>query len=78
MFVYIYLKICFRSGKDYTFNDKVFESEINLKIKETDEFYSKMLFKEALRTGFFELQATRDKYRELSLLDGMHVDLILR
>lgn len=37
-----------------------------------------MLFKEALRTGFFEFQATRDKYRELSLLDGMHVDLILR
>lgn len=36
-----------------------------------------MLFKEALRTGFFELQAARDKYRELSL-DGMHADLMLR
>ncbi|KAF7287224.1 hypothetical protein GWI33_002043 [Rhynchophorus ferrugineus] len=67
-----------RSSKEKTFNDEVFESEINMKIKETDEFYNKMLFKEALRTGFFELQATRDKYRELSLLDGMHVDLILR
>ncbi|KAL1506028.1 hypothetical protein ABEB36_005464 [Hypothenemus hampei] len=67
-----------RSGKNYTFNDKVFESEINLKIKETDDFYTKMLFKEALRTGFFELQAARDKYRELCLLDGMHIDLILR
>ncbi|XP_066146894.1 leucine--tRNA ligase, cytoplasmic [Euwallacea fornicatus] len=67
-----------RSDKNYSFNDKVFESEINLKIKETDDFYGKMLFKEALRTGFFELQATRDKYRELCLLDGMHVDLVLR
>lgn len=61
-----------------TFNDTVFESEINLKIKETDEFYVKMLFKEALRTGFFELQAARDKYRELSALEGMHVNLVLR
>lgn len=67
-----------RSTKARTFNDSVFESEINLKIKESDDFYNKMLFKEALRTGFFELQAARDKYRELSLLDGMHVDLIMR
>lgn len=55
----------------------MFQSEINLKIKETDEFYGKMLFKEALRTGFFELQSVRDKYRELCL-DGMHADLIVR
>lgn len=48
-----------------------------MKIKETDEYYGKMLFKEALRTGFFELQAARDKYRELCL-DGMHCDLIFR
>lgn len=36
-----------------------------------------MLFKEALRTGFFEFQAVRDKYRELTALDGMNVNLIL-
>ena len=36
-----------------------------------------MLFKEALRTGFFELQSVRDKYRELCL-DGMHADLVVR
>jgi len=52
-------------------------SEINLKIEETKENYNNMLFKEALRTGFFELQAARDKYRELSL-EGMHVDLIVQ
>lgn len=66
-----------RSGPRDTFNDQVFESEINLKIKETGEFYEKMLFKEALRTGFFELQAVRDKYRELTVLEGMNADLIL-
>nr|CAD7393182.1 unnamed protein product [Timema cristinae] len=37
-----------------------------------------MLFKEALKAGFFELQAVRDKYRELSLLSGMHRELIDR
>ncbi|CAG9765535.1 unnamed protein product [Ceutorhynchus assimilis] len=67
-----------RSDKNYTFNDKVFQSEMNLKIQETDDYYQKMLFKEALRTGFFELQAARDKYRELCLLEGMHQDLILK
>lgn len=40
-------------------------SEINLKIQQTGDFYEKTLFKEALRTGFFELQAARDRYREL-------------
>ncbi|VEN44598.1 unnamed protein product [Callosobruchus maculatus] len=70
-------KSSLRSGPLNSFNDPVFQSEMNMKIKETGEFYDKMLFKEALRTGFFEMQAIRDKYRELSL-DGMHIDLVLR
>lgn len=54
-------------------------SEMNLKVQETDENYKKMLFKEALRTGFFEMQAARDKYRELCQVGGgMHRDLIIR
>ena len=36
-----------------------------------------MLYREALKNGFFELQAARDRYRELSL-DGLHRDLIMR
>ncbi|XP_059482469.1 leucine--tRNA ligase, cytoplasmic isoform X2 [Neocloeon triangulifer] len=70
-------KASFRTGKADTFNDLVFASEMNLKIAETRDHFQNMLFKEALRTGFFELQAARDKYRELSH-DGMHSDLILR
>ncbi|XP_063905873.1 leucine--tRNA ligase, cytoplasmic [Zophobas morio] len=70
-------KQALRTGAASTFNDEVFQSEINLKIQETDDFYNKMLFKEALRTGFFELQSVRDKYRELCL-DGMHADLVVR
>ena len=51
---------------------------MNLKIKETGENYEKMLYKEALRTGFFELQAARDKYLQLCLLDGANWNLIMQ
>ncbi|KAK2588219.1 hypothetical protein KPH14_004254 [Odynerus spinipes] len=71
-------KNSFRQDQPNTFNDKVFESEMNLKIKETNENYSKMLFKEALRTGFYELQAARDKYLQLSALDGTNWSLIMK
>lgn len=70
-----------RNGPTDSFTDTVFMSEINLKIQQTGEYYEKLLFKEALRTGFFELQAARDRYRELCgnpELGGecMHKDLI--
>ncbi|XP_058822795.1 leucine--tRNA ligase, cytoplasmic [Topomyia yanbarensis] len=70
-------KFALRKGKQDDFNDAVFMSEMNLKTKETDEFYRKMLFKEALRTGFFEFQSARDKYREFCGSSGMHVDLVV-
>ncbi|XP_063989407.1 leucine--tRNA ligase, cytoplasmic [Diachasmimorpha longicaudata] len=68
----------FRKGEPNTINDQVFVSEMNLKIKETGEHFGKMLFKEGLRTGFFELQAARDKYLQLSALDGVHGGLIMK
>ncbi|KAL0884166.1 hypothetical protein ABMA27_016174 [Loxostege sticticalis] len=64
-----------RTG-DYNFHDKVFISEMNTKIGQTDDNYSKMLFKEALKSGFFELQAARDKYRELCADAGLHAGLV--
>ncbi|XP_011296656.1 leucine--tRNA ligase, cytoplasmic [Fopius arisanus] len=66
----------FRSGEANTFNDKVFVSEMNLKIRETGENYRRMVFKEALRTGFFELQAARDRYLLLGAIDGVHGGLL--
>lgn len=68
-----------RSGppESYTFNDKVFLSEINKSILETQAHYDAFLFKEALRTGFFEFQGKRDKYREVET-EGMHRDLVFR
>ncbi|XP_049764859.1 leucine--tRNA ligase, cytoplasmic [Schistocerca cancellata] len=70
------LKAELRDGEPDSFNDQVFLSEMNLKIKETENNYNRLLFKEALRTGFFELQAVRDKYRELTVMEGMHRGLI--
>ncbi|KAL3880632.1 hypothetical protein ACJMK2_032856 [Sinanodonta woodiana] len=61
----------------YTFNDKVFDSEINISIQETQKYYDEMKYKEALRTGFFEFQTIRDKYREVEV-EGMHRDLVFR
>ncbi|XP_073994755.1 leucine--tRNA ligase, cytoplasmic-like [Rhodnius prolixus] len=66
-----------RTGSKDTFHDRVFMSEINQKIIETDEFYEKMLFKEALRTGFFEMQSARDKYREMTSNIQMHEELVM-
>ena len=37
-----------------------------------------MLYKEALRTGFFELQSSKDKYLQLSALEGINLDLLMR
>lgn len=67
-------------GSESTFNDKVFESEINKSILETEAAFEGMLFKEGLRTGFFELQLSRDKYREMCLAteSQMREDLIFR
>lgn len=69
-------KTLLRKGPKDTFHDLVFISEMNLKTKETGEFFEKMVFKEALRSGFFEFQSIRDKYRELCGALGMHVDLV--
>ncbi|XP_032014135.1 leucine--tRNA ligase, cytoplasmic isoform X3 [Hylobates moloch] len=66
-----------RSGPANTFNDRVFASELNAGIIKTDQNYEKMMFKEALKTGFFEFQATKDKYRELAV-EGMHRELVFR
>ena len=41
---------------EYTYLDQVFESEINNAIKLTNHSYSRMLFREAMKTGFYDLQ----------------------
>lgn len=71
-------KLLFRTGPTDAFYDRVFISEMNFLMKETDENFNKILFKEALRTGLFEFQKARDTYRELCGGNNMHVDLIFQ
>ena len=61
-----------------TYSDKVFESEINRAIQVTKQHYDNMMFKEALKSGFFELQSARDRYREVSASESLHSGLIMR
>ncbi|CAM4671828.1 unnamed protein product [Leuciscus chuanchicus] len=66
-----------RTGPADTFNDRVFISEMNSSIIKTDQHYERMMYKEALKSGFFEFQAAKDKYRELAI-EGMHRDLVFQ
>ena len=61
-----------------TYADRVFESEINRAINVTKGHYEKMMFKEALKSGFFEFQSARDRYREVSSSEPLHFGLIMR
>ncbi|GIY96883.1 leucine--tRNA ligase, cytoplasmic [Caerostris extrusa] len=67
-----------RKTNEETFNDKVFSNEINHCIVESERNYEEMLYKEALRVCFFELQAARDKYRELTVKEQMRQDLVFK
>lgn len=60
-----------------TYADRVFESEMNKYMAAADAAYGAMMYKEALRTGFFEYQSTRDKYRELCF-GPMHAGLVFK
>ncbi|KAG9265968.1 leucine-tRNA ligase, cytoplasmic [Astyanax mexicanus] len=66
-----------RTGPVDTFNDRVFVSEMNSGIVKTEQHYERMMYKEALKSGFFEFQAAKDKYRELAI-EGMHRDLVFK
>lgn len=66
-------KLLLRTGPKDVFYDRVFICDMNNLIKQTDENYSKILYKEALKTGLFEFNRTRDTYRELYEGNNMHV-----
>ncbi len=54
----------------YTYQDKVFDNEMNHLIHATDEHYSNMMYREATKTGFYDLQKARDYYRDLTAANG--------
>ncbi|KAL7748413.1 cytosolic leucyl tRNA synthetase [Sorochytrium milnesiophthora] len=69
-----------RTGpKDVSFADRVFVNEVTRLVNETEQHYEQMMYRDALRTGFYELQDARDWYRETTALtgEGMHHELVL-
>jgi len=66
-----------RRGDMSTFADKCFLAAINNAIAVTDGHYEKMMYREAVKTGFNELLIARDTYRDWCKLTdvGMHRDL---
>lgn len=71
-------ELALRSGPTTSFADRVFENEINIAIQETQKNYDNYMFRDALKTGFYDLQAARDEYRLACGAAGMHKDLISR
>eukprot|EP00040_Diaphanoeca_grandis_P017534 m.91598 g.91598 ORF g.91598 m.91598 type:complete len:1074 (-) comp26486_c1_seq1:257-3478(-) len=68
-----------RAGPITSFLDRAFLNIISKAVVATKEHYVNMHYREALRTGFFELQKSRDQYRDMTKLNGvgMHRDLIV-
>jgi leucyl-tRNA synthetase len=69
-----------REGPPSCFADRVFDNEINKAIQLTEKAYERMLFHEALKSGFYDLQTARDVYRSRILAEKMEMnrDLIMR
>ncbi len=57
---------------------RVFDNEMNLAIHGSHAAYDNMMFKEALKTGYYDLQNARDAYRAACGPHGMHTDLVHR
>jgi len=61
----------------YTYHDRVFENEINQSILLTDQHYENMHYRDALKTGFYDLQTARNRYRDITAIgDGMNWQLV--
>lgn len=62
------------------FWDHIFEDELNGLIQQTQENYENALYKNALKSGFYDFTNARDAYREATKAAGigMHAELIQR
>nr|CAD1838899.1 unnamed protein product [Ananas comosus var. bracteatus] len=67
-----------REGPPSTYADKVFANEINYAVVLSEKHFNAFMFREALKTGFYDLQAARDEYRFSCGAGGMNRDLLFR
>ena len=63
----------------FTYHDLIFDNEMNRLIKLADEHYENMMFRDAVKASFYDLQAARDRYRDITGVgDGMNWQLVER
>jgi leucyl-tRNA synthetase len=67
-----------RAGSPSTYADNVLANEINIAVKETEKSYNAFMFRDALKSGFYDLQLARDEYRLSCGAAGMNRDLLDR
>ncbi|KAF6142493.1 hypothetical protein GIB67_039457 [Kingdonia uniflora] len=67
-----------RMGPSSTYADRVFTNEVNIAVSTTEQNYNEFMFREALKTGFYDLQTARDEYRFSCGVGGMNRDLLWR
>ncbi|CAL4891632.1 unnamed protein product [Urochloa decumbens] len=67
-----------RAGPPATYADHVFANEMNIAINETEKSYNVFMFRDALKSGFYDLQLARDEYRLSCGAAGMNHDLLWR
>jgi leucyl-tRNA synthetase len=67
-----------RDGPPSTYADRVFANEINIAVKETEKSYNAFMFRDALKSGFYDLQLARDEYRLSCGAGGMNRGLLGR
>jgi leucyl-tRNA synthetase len=68
-----------RVGDASSFADRVFADAMNVAIEETRNNYENMMFRDALKSGYYDLQSARDNYRVMCGGDAnMHSDLAVR
>ncbi|KAL3159318.1 hypothetical protein ABBQ32_011271 [Trebouxia sp. C0010 RCD-2024] len=67
-----------RAGPISLFADRVFDNDVNVAVHASHAAYNSMMFKDALKTGTYDLQNARDAYRVACGPLGMHKDLVYR
>ena len=73
------LKHTFRNSESNTYQDCVFDNAINCHVKQCEGAYEGMMFRGAVKAGFYDLQASRGRYREMTAAgDGMNWQLLKR
>lgn len=68
------------AGEEVPYMDRVFENEMNKLVSQTKGHFSRIMFREGLKSAWYEFQRLRDEYRDWSLRTHtpLRQDLVLR